>query len=208
MTWRARTLEGWPIVGWAAIAVGTMAALLLALYGGGEEGVRIMLRATARTSLLLFTAAFVASAAAGLWPVPLTRWMLRNRRYIGVSFAVSHFVHLLAIIAAVRIAGFRLAPAVIVLGSGAYVFVAAMAATSFDRSAAWLGARRWNRLHTVGVYYIWLVFAISYVPRAIFDSAAYAPLALLVLGSLGLRLWARRTPRALSSASASISRLP
>jgi len=205
---RARSVEGWPLVGWAALGIATMTGVLLAAYGTGEVGVRVLLRATARTSLVLFTAAFVASSVARVWPLPLTRWMLRNRRYLGVSFAVSHFVHLLAIIAAVKIANFHLNTATVIAGGSAYVFVAAMTATSFDRTAAWLGPRRWKRLHTVGVYVIWAVFAVSYVPRAIFESPAYAPLALLVIGSLVLRLSARRTPRTLSAASSSVSRLP
>jgi DMSO/TMAO reductase YedYZ heme-binding membrane subunit len=46
----------------------------------------------------------------------------------------------------------------LVLGGIAYAFIFAMAATSFDRTAAWIGARRWKVLHTVGSYYIWLIF--------------------------------------------------
>jgi len=208
MSARVRALEGWAIVGWAALAIATMAGVLLAAYGTGEVGVRVLLRATARTSVVLFTAAFVASSVARVWPLPLTRWMLRNRRYLGVSFAVSHFVHLFAIIAAVRIANFEISTGTAIGGGLGYVFVAAMTATSFDRSAAWLGPRRWKLLHTVGAYVIWAVFAITYVPLAIFKSPAYAPFALLVLGSLVLRLSARWMPRALSAAPSSASRLP
>ena len=100
--------------------------------------------------------------------------MLANRRYLGVSFAVSHFAHLVAI-----------------LGGIAYLFVVAMAATSFDRTAAWLGPRACGRLHTIGVYWIYAIFFVSFVPRA-FTSLLYVPFALLLLGALGIRLWHRR----------------
>ena len=65
--------------------------------------------------------------------------------------------------------------------------IAAMTATSFDRSAAWLGPRRWKRLHTTGVYYIWIIFFVSYVPRVL-ESALYWPFALGLAAAMGLRL--------------------
>jgi len=77
--------------------------------------------------------------------------------------------------------------ATLIGGGLAYVFIATMTATSFDRSAAWLGARAWRRLHTVGMYYIWFIFFISYAPRAI-TSAVYLPFPVVQLGALGLRL--------------------
>jgi len=56
-------------------------------------------RATARTSVVFFTAAFAASALRRRWPNGATAWMLRNRRQLGVSYAASHFIHLLLILA-------------------------------------------------------------------------------------------------------------
>jgi DMSO/TMAO reductase YedYZ heme-binding membrane subunit len=109
-----------------------------------------------------------------------------------VSFAVSHLIHLLAILALYdwslrRFVTESEAPVLLVGGIG-YLFVIAMAATSFDRTAAWLGPRRWHRLHTVGMYWLWGVFTISYVPRALMEGPTYAPLALATLATLALRL--------------------
>ncbi len=65
---RARAgLEGWLLVGWSALALGAMRALLLAVHGAREEGLRVVIRATARTSLALFLAAFAASSLRRLW---------------------------------------------------------------------------------------------------------------------------------------------
>src|SRR4029450_126919 len=109
---------------------------------------------------------FIASSLRILWPTELTRWLLINRRYIGVSFAASHAIHLFAIVAVMRVApAFRLQTATLIGGGGAYVFLAAMTATSFDGAAAWLGPRRWRLLHKTGMYYCWFIFFISYVPR-------------------------------------------
>src|SRR5690349_14618166 len=183
--------RGWPIVGWAAVVVAAMIGVLLGVAGTGEPGVRLVIRATARTSVVLFTAAFVASALARAWPGPVSRWTLANRRYLGVSFAVSHFAHLLAILALSGWSPARAAAAagvpVLVLGGAAYLFVIAMVATSFDATAARIGPRAWSRIHGTGVWVIWTVFFASFVPR-IAESALYWPFALLVIAAAALRL--------------------
>src|SRR4030095_11918755 len=136
-----------------------LCAMTLATTGVDEEGVRAIIRLTARTSLALFLLAFTASAAFRLWGGRWPRWLLVNRRYLGLSFAVSHFLHLLAIVVLAarfpdRFWGGTRASTMVVGGSG-YVFVALMAATSNDASVAWLGPRRWKALHTVGAYWLW-----------------------------------------------------
>jgi hypothetical protein len=199
--------RGWSIVGWAALLVGATVGLILLVAGGGEEGLRLVIRATARISVVLFTAAFAARSLSHAWPSPASRWLLANRRYLGVSFAVSHMTHLLAIFA---LGGWSLAGVVarsgitpVVLGGIAYAFLAAMTATSFDRTAAWLGPRRWSLLHTTGAYYIWTIFFVSFAPR-ITQSPLYWPFALALLGALVLRLSDRRVRRtaAFSAATA------
>ncbi len=55
-------------------------------------------------------------------------------------------------------------------------------------TAARIGPRRWRRLHTAGVYYLWTIFALSYIPRAIVESPAYAPFAVTALAALAMRL--------------------
>ena len=183
--------RGWRIVAAVAAVIAAMVLAILAVAGTDEAGIRVVIRATARTSVVLFCAAFVASSAARAWPGPTTRWLLANRRYVGVSFAVSHFVHLLAILALAGWSVSRMAAdagaTTGILGGVAYVFVAAMTATSFDRTAAWLGPRRWKQLHTIGAYYIWFVFFASFVPRA-FTSLVHVPFALLVIAALAVRL--------------------
>lgn len=188
-------LEGWRLFGLVSFGVSGMVVALLLAAGTGEGGLRMIVRATARTSVTLFLLAFAASSLRRFRRSPLTAWLLRNRRYLGVSFALSHFLHLIGIVAlAVRFPHpfYEESVSVVAIGGGglAYVFIAAMAATSFDRTAAWLGQRRWKILHTVGGYYIWAVFAQSYVLRA-FEFPFYGPMALAVLGALGLRVAAR-----------------
>src|SRR5512139_1710419 len=180
---------GWPLVGWCALVLTGMAGAMLAWYGVGELGWRMVIRRTAETSFVLFLGVFTASALARTWPSPLSRWMLRNRRYVGVSFAVSHTLHLIAILALARTLGdqFRFDRITLLFGGLAYVFIAAMTATSFDRTAAWLGPRAWKQLHRIGVHYLWFIFALQYV-GLLTRSLWYAPFTAAVMAAMGLRV--------------------
>jgi hypothetical protein len=193
----ARTVPviGWPLVGWSALVLGAIVGASLAAFGFGQEGMRFVLRVTALTSLLLFTGAFVASALERTWPGPVSRFLLLNRRYLGVSFAVSHLYHLIAILSLAALSSKPVAnPVTVVAGGLGFVFIAAMVATSFDRTAAYVGPRRWRLLHATGVYYIWLIFALTYLPSAS-RSPWYALIALWLVAGLGVRIYGRRRPR-------------
>jgi methionine sulfoxide reductase heme-binding subunit len=183
-------MNGWPILGWATLGVLTIVAAILASLGAGEEGLHMAIRATARTSVVFFTLAFAASALRRRWPSPATSWLLRNRRQLGVSYASSHLIHLLLILTLARwtMHGFvTLRPMTTIVGGGiAYVFIALMTATSFDTTAAWLGPRRWWQLHLTGAYYNWLIFALSFLPKAFTAPIAW-PFATLVVGSMAVR---------------------
>ena len=199
-------LNGWPFVGVAAVAI--LAAVMAAIAitpDPGEAAARVV-RLTARTSVTLFLAAFTAAALFRLWPNGWTRWQRQNRRYLGVAFAVSHGVHLAAIFWMQHVQPVEFAQrvnAITWIGGGlAYVFIAAMAATSFDRTAAMIGPRAWKILHTVGSYYIWLIFANSYIGRAL-AMPEYIPAAAIVVLALGLRVAAHLArPRAAQPAIA------
>jgi hypothetical protein len=179
--------RGWSLVGWTALGVGALVIALLAVGGAGAEGLSAVLRWTARTSALLLFSAISASSLHALWPGPLTRWVLANRRYIGVSFATSHAYHLAAVVAYAARPETRVAPETAIFGGLAYAFIAAMVATSFDRSAGWLGARRWKLLHTTGAYYLWFFFTLFFAGASARHPLA-AVFALLGLAALGVRV--------------------
>jgi sulfoxide reductase heme-binding subunit YedZ len=187
-------------------AVLTLSLIALSVWIAGMrqfevEGVRMVIRFTARTSLLFFCMAFGAGALARLWPNAWTGWQRRNRRYLGVTFAASHAIH------AVAIACFAvMAPALFmeatnvasyVFGGIGYAFIVAMTATSFDRTAAAFGPRAWRILHLTGGYYLWLQFMVSFGKR-IPGMPLYALFLIPLLAVMALRLIAMmsaRTPR-------------
>ncbi len=111
--------------------------------GWSDEGLRAAIRVTARSSFLLFLGAFSASSLATFLPSAPTRWLLANRRYVGISFALSHLMHAAAIVTlAVRTGGGSLSARMAGLIGGGIVYglIIFMLATSFDRTAAWVGA--------------------------------------------------------------------
>lgn len=169
--------EGWRLFAVLASALTALCILIAAMRGFEVDGARMVIRFTARTSLLLFCLAFSAAALARLWPNAWSRWQRRNRRYLGVAFAASHALHGLAIagFAAMDPAGYAAAtsPASYIFGGIGYAFIAAMTATSFDRTARALGARLWRRLHLLGGYYLLLQFTVSFGKR-IPDMPLYA----------------------------------
>jgi len=195
-------MNGWRLTGVLSLLLSVMALYLLSVQGWDAEGIRLVIRATARTSLVLFVLAFTASAMVELLPSEAARWQRRNRRYLGVSFAVSHLIHLIAILALAsidQVLFWKLTNInTIVLAGTAYLFVAAMAATSFDRAAAWLGPRKWRLLHLLGGWYIWISFAVAVGKRVPLDRF-YGPMAALVLAAGVVRLiamWRRNRRRA------------
>ena len=172
-----------------AIALGLLA------FGTGVEGWSAATRWTARWALLPFALVF---ATPGLLP-RVGGWLrdlLRNRRGLGLSFALAHFVHAGAILTFFAVSGER-RPLIVLLGGGlAYLFILAMAITSTNAAQRALG-RGWKHLHRWGLWYVFLIFAQSYGGR-LAKMGEHAPegafgVAVLLL-ALALRLAPKRQP--------------
>jgi hypothetical protein len=189
------------LVGCTALGMAALCAATLALQGDGEAGMLALARVTARVSLVIFAVVYAASPLRRFVRVPFTAWLLRQRRHLGLSFAVAFGVHALAVLGVATVQGdaFAYDPISLVGGLLTYAFAAALAATSSDRAVAWLGAPRWRRLHRTGVHVIWLVFASTQIPVAL-HAPLHLALASLLVAVAGLRAAAalarRRAPRA------------
>lgn len=188
-----RSFEGWGLLRTLVLAVTLWSLAFWALGGTDVDGVRSAIRATARSSLILFLAAFTASSLHALWPNDWTKWLRRNRRQIGLGFAFSHLVH-----GAFIIAFWRLDPATFLIGRTpasfiapglAYLAILAMAATSFDRTARAVGPRAWKAIHTIGLWYVFIIFTGAYAGR-VGGAPAYAGFVALLAAALGLRIMA------------------
>jgi DMSO/TMAO reductase YedYZ heme-binding membrane subunit len=162
-------LEGWRLLAVLSIVLTALSVWIAGMRHFEVEGVRMVIRFTARSSLLFFSLAFAVSSLVLLWPSAGTRWLRRNRRILGLTFAMSHGIHAVAIIGFAVMAPLDYAaattPASYIFGGIGYAFIVAMAATSFDRTAAAIGPRAWRILHTTGVYYLWFQFMVSFGMR-------------------------------------------
>ena len=189
------TRQNW-FEGWRLFTALTLTLVALSVWIAGMrqfevDGVRMVIRFTARTSLLFFCLAFSAAALARLWPNAWTRWQHRNRRNLGVTFAASHGIHAVAIaaFAVMDPAAYAAATSIAsyIFGGLGYAFIVAMTATSFDGTAQALGARAWRMLHLVGGYYLLIQFMVSFGKR-IPDMPLYALFLIALLAVFALRM--------------------
>lgn len=183
---------GWRLTALVTVLILAGLALHFGVSGWTAASVTAGIDATGRSSLALFSIAFVASSVQRLWPSSLSQWMLQNRRWIGLSFASSHAIHLALIIAmsidfpdpflSQQPAGKWL------LGGVGYLFVALMALTSTNTAQRWMGMKNWKRLHLVGSYWLWAQFALTYVSHVKKGPANfYLPFLVFTLALLVLR---------------------
>lgn len=190
-------MNGWRVFWLLAGLETALFAAGLAGFGGDEAGLRALVRFTVRVSFLVFAVVYAAAPLRRLYTAPATRWLLRNRRYLGVSFAWAHGLHGLAIaLLALRLGDSLEVDPTTRLGGGlAYLLIAAMTLTSFDRTARWLGPHRWKLLHRAGLHWLWFIFALNWT-ASVGVSLGYLPFALITWGLLALRLAAlRERPR-------------
>lgn len=131
------------------------------------DGALAFIRHTVRCSIPVFILTFVASSLATLWPNKLTRWLLVNRRYVGLAFAAAFSWQLVAIAWLSNVEpGFltrTLGLKGLVGGSGPYVVLAALVLTSFRPVARIVSAANWRRLHKAGMYVFWFFLGRAYV---------------------------------------------
>lgn len=204
MTTKTPRIGGWKLFWLLAAAVLAMSALILALNPNPAEAMRSVIRATARSSFVLFLAAFVASSLATLVPNDYTRGLVRERRYIGLAFAFSHLVHLGAIFS-YGVLNPQFWPSRSALtnvpGTVGYVFIALLAVTSFHAISKRLSATSWKRLHTAGMWTIALIFGLSFFKRIPTMGVFYAVPFAILCAAVAVRLvgkWAQANKRQLA----------
>jgi DMSO/TMAO reductase YedYZ heme-binding membrane subunit len=162
------SLRGWQLFSLISMLIVVMSALAVAMQPELIDGLRSAIRATARTSFVLFLTAFTASAFAVLVPSPFSRALVRERRFIGLAFAFSHFVHAALIYAYGQVnTEFWPARSVVdnIPGSTGYLLILLMTLTSFKAPARLLGPKAWKALHVTGMWVIVAVFAFSNFKR-------------------------------------------
>ena|SRR5688500_8012929 len=183
-----------------AMAIATLCAAILFAAPTRDEAVLEIIRWTARSSLVLFALAYVARPATVLWPSPLTKRLLRERKWIGDGFAVSHLFHLAGIIAFASMQWDKFLAgrsAATVVASLMFVILFAMAITSIDRVRKAMSKRWWNALHRTGMHLAWIIFTVTYVGRLTAGAIWALPVAVLAaIAGVRASAWIRTRSRA------------
>jgi sulfoxide reductase heme-binding subunit YedZ len=189
-------LNSWSLFWVLALAVST--ATLLGLSHTdfhSAQGTSYIVHRSVRCALPLFVLAFTASSLAILWRSTLTRWLLANRRYIGLSFAFAMALHFGFVAYFIWSFGNPLNIRATLMDLVGFIFLLMMTLTSFRRGARYLSRANWRRLHKMGVYAIWLVATLIYfhgvrvgagLPYRVFLGV------LLVAWMLRVAAWARQ----------------
>ncbi len=173
----------------ATTVVASLATVIgpLIVFGVSERGLQLAARYTVRVSFPLFLLAYLTGPFVALWRTNLTRWLQKHRRYIGLSFAIAHTIHLGALTGYFVFIGVSPDAATLIGGGLAYALMFAMAATSNDWSVKKLGAN-WRRLHSVGLHYLWFIFLITYMGRLSGGEGDDTTEELVVVGIVGSAL--------------------
>lgn len=163
--------------------------------GFTEDSTRLAIAWSAKISFTLFCMAFAASALHKQMKNSFSFWWLMNRKYFGISFAINHLIHLgfLVILQQVFHPVFTSADTTSLMAGGmAYVFVTLMLLTSFETFAKYLSRKNWKLLHTIGGYWIWVIFLSTYVKKVQNVGVAFLPFVLILLTVFALRIFKKK----------------
>jgi methionine sulfoxide reductase heme-binding subunit len=189
-----RSMNSWKLFWFLAAA--TTAATSLGLPFAdfrSPHGMEFIIKHSVRCALPLFLLAFTASSFAALWPSPLSRWLLLNRRYFGLGFAYGMALHFALVGYSVLSFGNGLNATVTTFDLTAAGFLLAMTLTSFRWLARRLSLADWKRLHKAGAYAIWLLATYIYLSDVRYDrDVIHALVAAVFLAAWMLRVaaWA------------------
>jgi hypothetical protein len=123
-------------------------------------GVSTMIGFSVRWAVPFIYLVVAASAAQTLFPGPFPMWLLRNRKYIGLCFAVAMaWQGLFIFIMSIFFREYYYQDIYLLRdeleGTVGYIFLAAMVVTSFHFGRKYLTQTQWKLLHKSGLYFLW-----------------------------------------------------
>jgi DMSO/TMAO reductase YedYZ heme-binding membrane subunit len=165
---KSKQLNGWPLF---YLIAGINSAAVIAYMPTqdltGPLGVSEMIQMTVRCSVPLLYLAFAASAMKVLFPSKFTRWLVRNRRSIGISYAAAMAWQLLFILWMWSGHWDYYTEEVysledILFQVTGYMYIIAMTITSFHPVRRRLSLLQWRVLHKTGIYFLWFTVVDTY----------------------------------------------
>ena len=193
--YNTKNFSNWSLTNLITLSAVICFVCIFFFLGFNEESVRLNIRWSARFSIICFCLAFSASSIHAIYNSKFSKYLLSQRRYLGVAFALIHLIHLFFIY---LLHYFFSAIFVIeslfelTFGGIAYLFVILMLLTSFEYFSNSMSSKTWKGLHKVGGYWILIIFSNSIFGRIYLGEWAYIPLGILLMAVWLLRLISRR----------------
>ena len=189
-----RVLNGWPLFYLIALlTLGGMVAGMLIIGISSPEATVKLIRLSVQFASPWIYIAFVTSALTTLFPNAFSKWLLRNRRYTGLSFAAGFGWQavFIAVLLTLYPAHYwdELHKASDLLGrSLSYIFLLALTITSFLSVRRKMSRAQWHWLHLIGIWYFWAAIWVSYTEQALSQNAKTIDVVFALLGLLVLIL--------------------
>ncbi len=189
-------MNKWNLVYIITVSFVLFVIIFIGINGFNLESLQELLKFSARFSFLIFCITFSASSLILFYENGITKWMLTNRRYLGISFAVIHFLHLMLLVTKNH---FFEPPFIesslisLVGGIITYSFIGLMLITSFPYFSKRMTTKNWNYLHQIGGYAILTTFTVAYL-RYTFENPFFSILLLIAVIVWTLRIikWERK----------------
>lgn len=187
-------LNGWPLFG--VIAGLSFAIILVGLAITGTstpEATVAMIRLSVQLASPWIYLAFVATALGQLFPSNFASWLLRNRRYIGLSFAAGFVWQAVFIVVLLALHGDYYATvlhdtAEFITRMLSYALLLALTVTSFFPVRRAMNSKHWRLLHRVGIWYFWASIWVSYAEMVMVGDTRVIAIVFVILGLLVLTL--------------------
>ena len=187
-----RLLNGWPFF-WlvAGLTVTAMFEGYVLIGVSTPEATVNLIRLSVQLASPWVFLAFVATPLTQLFPGNHSKWLLRNRRYLGLSFAAGfgwQAVFIVVLLALHNAYYWQVLHNDIdfFLRMASYVFLFALTITSFFPVRRKMRPEHWRWLHLAGIWYFWAAIWASYAPMALSSDAKTIDLVYTFLGLLAL----------------------
>lgn len=156
-----KAINGWSLF-WLISAPMSM-FMVVAMMGVDlttGPGVSSMIGFSVRWAVPFIFIVVATSSLQQLFPGPLPMWLLRNRKYIGLCFAVAMAWQGLFIFTMSMFFRDYYYEDIYFLrdeleGSVGYIFLVAMVLTSFQFARKHLTSKQWKLIHKSGLYFLW-----------------------------------------------------
>jgi len=157
-----------------------------------DRAVEALILRTILCALPCLIAAFLASSLVRLWPGRATRWLVSNRRYVGLAFAAGMLWHFAFVGYFFYQFGNRLNARDLTLDLIGLLFLLAMTATSFAPVRRKMPPAHWHRLHKAGIYALWFLPTFFFLDDLLRDRDLLSGAAVgLLVAALVLRIAGR-----------------